>query len=54
VLELTNAAVYPESRFLVDRRAVAVLKKRYWAMVKQADNYMKMAAEQAGFSTGPS
>lgn len=54
VLELTNAAVYPESRGLVDRRAVAALKKRYWAMVKQADNYMKMAAEQAGFSTGPS
>ena len=54
VLELTNAAVYPQSRGLVDRRAVAVLKKRYWAMVKQADNYMKMAAEEAGFTAGGS
>ena len=53
-LELTNAAVYPDSRGLVDRRAVAALKKRYWAMVKQADNYIKMAAQEAGFSTGGS
>lgn len=53
-LNLTNSAVYPESRGLVDRRAVAALKKRYWAMVKQADNYIKMAAEEAGFSTGGS
>jgi hypothetical protein len=53
-LELTNAAVYPDSRGLVDRRAVAALKKRYWAMVKQADNYIKMAAQEAGFTTGVS
>ncbi len=53
-LRLTNAAVYPDSRGLVDRRAVAVLKKRYWAMVKQADNFIKMAAEQAGFNTSGS
>ena len=51
-LELTNAAVYPDSRGLVDRRAVAALKKRYWAMVKQADNYMKKAAQDAGFTAG--
>jgi hypothetical protein len=53
-LEMTNAAVYSDSRGLVERRAVAALKKRYWAMVKQADNYIKMAAEQAGFTSGGS
>ncbi len=50
-LDLTNKAVYPDSRGLVDRRAVAALKKRYWAMIKQADNYLKTAAEQAGFKS---
>ncbi len=50
VLELTNNAVYSESRGLVDRRAVAALKKRYWAMIKQADNYLKKAAQEAGFT----
>lgn len=53
-VNLTNAAVYPESRGIVDRRAVGALKKRYWQMVKQADNYMKIAAEQSGFTTGGS
>ena len=47
-LDLTNNAVYADSRGLVDRRAVAALKKRYWAMIKQADNYLKMAAKEAG------
>lgn len=45
---LTNAAVYPESRGLMDRRIETALKRRYWAMVKQADNYMKMVAQKAG------
>ncbi len=49
-LDLTNNAVYPDSRGLVDRRAVAALKKRYWAMIKQADNYLKKAAQEAGFN----
>lgn len=49
-LELTNSAVYADSHGLVERRAVAALKKRYWAMTKQADNYIKMAAEEAGFT----
>lgn len=53
-VNLTNAAIYPESRGLVDRRAVGALKRRYWQMVKQADNYMKMAAEEAGFTAGGS
>ena len=53
-LTLTNMAVYPASRGLVERRAVAALKKRYWAMIKQADNYLKKAAEEAGFVAGGS
>lgn len=53
-VNLTNAAVYSDSRGLVDRRAVAALKKRYWAMVKQTDNFLKMAAQQAGFTTSGS
>jgi hypothetical protein len=53
-LELTNSAVYADSHGLVDRRAVAALKKRYWAMTKQADNYIKKAAEEAGFTASES
>jgi hypothetical protein len=50
VLELTNNAVYPESRGLVDRRAVAALRKRFWALKNRTDNYIKTAAQEAGFN----
>ena len=50
-VNLGNRTIYPESRGLVERRVSAALKKRYWAMIKQADNYLKLAAQQAGFAT---
>jgi hypothetical protein len=53
-LTMTNAAIYPDSRGLMDRRAVAALRRRYWQIKKQTDNFIKIAAEQAGFTTGGS
>ncbi len=43
---MTNSAVYSDSRNLMDRRIETALKRRYWAMIKQADNYLKLLAER--------
>jgi hypothetical protein len=39
---------------IVNRRAQAALKKRYWQMIKQVDNAQKLAAQDAGFIVGGS
>jgi hypothetical protein len=50
-VDLGNRTIYTESRGLVDRRASAALKARYWAMIKRVDFAAKQAAQQAGFPT---
>jgi hypothetical protein len=39
---------------IVNRRAQAALKKRYWQMIKQVDNAQKLAAQDSGFIVGGS
>jgi hypothetical protein len=39
---------------IVQRRASAALKKRYWQMIKQVDNAQKLAAKDSGFIVGGS
>jgi hypothetical protein len=48
-VDLGNRTIYSESRGLVERRASAALKTRYWAMIKRVDFAAKQAAQEAGF-----
>jgi hypothetical protein len=52
--EISNQGVFGELQGIVNRRAQAALKKRYWAMIKQVDNAAKLAAKDSGFIVGGS
>jgi hypothetical protein len=50
-VEIANQSVYSGQKTSVEYRVAAAMKKRYWAMIKQVENFERKAAAKAGFAT---